>query len=186
MSKQDEEQAAAKQRKLDESFQEQEAAEAGEKAKQMPIWVPGKQEGKAKRQGRATAVAEETSAEGGVRLEDGGRVAEVPNGVLSPSALSEQKTSAGQVPSHLAFVKADAVSSPQDRNDGHMSLELEGPSLSDNMDLFLDSPWSGNGSGDTTHDGPSGSRVPPPCAGCTTLKAELDAVRKELKTTQGM
>ncbi|XP_044278183.1 uncharacterized protein LOC123019407 isoform X2 [Varanus komodoensis] len=100
--------SATKQRKMDSSLEEQEATEAGEKTKQIPAPLPGKQAGKTK----------------------------------------------------------------------------DGPSLSDSMDILLDSPWSGNGSGETTHNGPSGSRMLPPCTSCTVLKAELDAVREELRLTQ--
>ncbi|XP_077193092.1 uncharacterized protein LOC143837315 isoform X2 [Paroedura picta] len=84
----------------------------------------------------------------------------------------------------LAFDKDDTASSPRHRNDSRTSPEADGPSLSDSIDLLLDSPWSGNGSGDTTHEGPSDPRGLPACATCAALKAELDTVREELRITQ--
>ncbi|XP_061452390.1 uncharacterized protein LOC133370290 [Rhineura floridana] len=179
--------ATTKQRKLDNNLEEQ--AEAGVKAKQMPTPAAGKQAGKAKGRGRSVsgcdvAMAEESLDEGKAKMEGSGRVLETLNGVLSSNSLCEQKTSASLGPSRLAFDKDDAVSCPQVGNDGHMSPEVDGPSLSDSIEMLLDSPWSGNGSGDTTHDGPSGSRMLPSCASCAMLKADLDSVHEELRLTQ--
>ncbi|XP_015744243.1 uncharacterized protein LOC103060066 [Python bivittatus] len=179
--------AAAKQMKLDNSIEEQEMAEAGEKAKEMPTSVPGKQAGKAKGRGRSVPgynVAGESQAEGEAKMKGSGRVSEAVNGVLSSSVLREQKVSAGLGSSQLAFDKDATVSSPQPGHDGRGSPDIDRPSLSDSIDILLDSPWSGNGSGDTAHDGPPGSRMQPPCVGCTMLKAELDTVREELRLTQ--
>uniref|UniRef100_A0A8D0BYC9 SCAN box domain-containing protein n=1 Tax=Salvator merianae TaxID=96440 RepID=A0A8D0BYC9_SALMN len=183
--------AAAKQRKLDSNFQEQEMAEAGEKAKQTAVPLAGKQTGKAKGRVKSAPgcgnidVAGESPAEGEARGEVSGRVLEAMNGALPTNAIREQTaSSAGLQPARLAFDKHDPVPCPQHGNEGHMSPEVDGPSLSDSIDMLLDSPWSGNGSGDTNQDGPSASRMLPPCTGCALLKAELDALREELRLTQ--
>ncbi|XP_054855515.1 uncharacterized protein LOC129343364 [Eublepharis macularius] len=180
----EQEDATAKQRKLDRSLEEQETTEAVERANHRPTPVRGKHDGKVKgqeRSGRAAAVAGESPAEGGAKVEGSGRVSDSLNG--ASRALRMRKTPVSLLPSQLTFDKDDAASSPQHRNDSRTSPEADGPSLSDSIDL-LDSPWSGNGSGDTTHDGPSDSRVPPSCADCAVLKAELDTVREELRITQ--
>ncbi|XP_053123841.1 uncharacterized protein LOC128332982 [Hemicordylus capensis] len=191
VSKQDGEcgEAATKQRRQDRSLEEQEATEAGDKAKQTPTPVPGKHAGKARGRGRSMsghtmAVAGESPAEGEAKMKGSGSISETLNGIISSNASCEQKTPTGRGPSRLVFDKEGTVSSPQQRHDGHLSPEADGPSLSDSTDMLLDSPWSGNGSGDVAHNGPSGSRGPPSCAGCTVLKAELDTVREELRVTQ--
>ncbi|XP_034976203.2 uncharacterized protein LOC118087551 isoform X1 [Zootoca vivipara] len=179
--------AATKQRKPNDNSEE--TSEAGEKAKQMPTPAPGKQAGKAKGRGRSVsgcnvAVAVESLVEGEAKMEGSGRVSKALNGVLSSNSSCEQKATAGLGPSQLVFDKDGNASCPQGGNDGHISPEADRPSLSDSIEMLLHSPWSGNGSGDTTHDGPPGSRMLPPCARCTVLKAELDTVREELRLTQ--
>ncbi|KAH0631359.1 hypothetical protein JD844_005657 [Phrynosoma platyrhinos] len=183
------EEAATKQRKLDKNLEDQETVEAGEKVKQIPSSVPGKQSGKPKPRGRPVpgcnaSVTGESYIEGGAKIDGSGRGSEGLNGVLSPNPLNEQKGPAGLGPSRLVFDKVVTVSGSQRGHDGRMSPEVDGPSLSDSIDILLDSPWSGNGSGDTTHDGPSGPRMLPSCASCTMLKAELDTLREELRLTQ--
>lgn len=182
--------ATAKHRKLDNSLEEQEVTEAVERTNHRPTPRPGKRDGKAKGQegsvpGHPLAVAGESRAEGQAKVEGSGRASESLNGVLPCGTLRTGKAPASLAPSQLAFDKDDIVSSPRHRNDSHASPEADGPSLSDSIDLLLDSPWSGNGSGDTTHDGPSDPRVLPTCAACTVLKAELDTIREELRITQG-
>lgn len=175
--------AAAKQMKLNNSIEEQEMAETRKKAKEMPVTVPGKQAGKAKGRGRSVPsynVAGESQTEGEAKTKGSGRVSEAVNGILH-----EQKASASLGSSQLAFDKDATVSSPQPGHDGHGSPDIDRPSFSDSIDILLDSPWSGNGSGDTAQDGGPGSRMLPPCVGCTMLKAELDTVREELQLTQG-
>lgn len=175
--------AAAKQMKLDNSIEEQEMLETGKKPKEMPTSRPGKQAGKAKGRGRSVPsynVAGESQTEGEAKMKSSGRVSEAVNGIKH-----EQKASASLGPSQLAFDKDATVSSPQPGHDGHGSPDIDRPSFSDSIDILLDSPWSGNGSGDTAQDGGPGSRMLPPCVGCTMLKAELDTVREELRLTQG-
>ncbi|XP_042296913.1 uncharacterized protein LOC121916162 isoform X2 [Sceloporus undulatus] len=183
------EEATTKQRKLDKNLEDQETMETGEKLKQIPSSMPGKQSGKPKPRGRPipgcnASVPGESHIEGGTKIDANGRGSEGLNGVLSPDPLNEQKGSAGLGPSRLVFDKVVTVPGSQREHDGHMSPEADGPSLSDSIDILLDSPWSGNGSGDTTHDGPSGPRMLPSCASCTMLKAELDTLREELRLTQ--
>lgn len=162
----------------------------GEKAKPGLAPAPGKQAGESKRQGRSApgreaAVAGEGPAEDTAKAEGSDGVSEALNGMLPSRVSCRQKTSPGLGPSRLALGKGVPVSSPQLRNNGATSSEGGGPSLSDSIDMLLDSPWSGNGIGDAAQDGPAGSRVPSPCAGCAALKAELDTVREELRITQG-
>lgn len=176
--------ATTKQRKLEDSLQAQEMTEAGEKSKQTPSSVPGKKTGKIKGQGRST-FAGQSQVEGRAKMEGRSRVSEVLNGAPSSNTLSSQKALDVLGPSRLAFKKDITASGQQHSNDDQLSPEADGPSLSDSIDILLDSPWSGNGSGDVTHDGPPGSRMLPPCASCTMLKAELDTVREELRLTQG-
>nr|XP_020667520.1 uncharacterized protein LOC110089082 isoform X1 [Pogona vitticeps] len=181
--------AATKQRKLDKSLKEQEMTEAGEKSKQTPNSVPGKQTGKVKGQGRSipgcnATVVGQSQVEGGAKVEGSGRVSEILNGVPSSNTLSSQKALDGLGQSRLALNKDVTASGQQHNNDGQLSPEVDRPSLSDSIDILLDSPWSGNGSVEITHDGPPGSRMLPPCASCTMLKTELDAVREELRLTQ--
>ncbi|KAL7981162.1 hypothetical protein Chor_005396 [Crotalus horridus] len=174
--------AAAKQMKLDNSIEEQEMLETGKKAKEMPTSRPGKQAGKAKGRGRSVPsynVAGESQTEGEAKMKSSSRVSEAVNGIKH-----EQKASASLGPSQLAFDKDATVSSPQPGHDGHGSPDIDRPSFSDSIDILLDSPWSGNGSGDTAQDRGPGSRMLPPCLGCTVLKAELDTVREELRLTQ--
>ncbi|KAK9394582.1 hypothetical protein NXF25_015110 [Crotalus adamanteus] len=174
--------AAAKQMKLDNSIEEQEMLETGKKAKEMPTSRPGKQAGKAKGRGRSVPsynVTGESQTEGDAKMKSSGRVSEAVNGIKH-----EQKASASLGPSQLAFDKDATVSSPQPGHDGHGSPDIDRPSFSDSIDILLDSPWSGNGSGDTAQDRGPGSRMLPPCLGCTVLKAELDTVREELRLTQ--
>ncbi|KAJ6663537.1 hypothetical protein lerEdw1_009616 [Lerista edwardsae] len=181
--------AAAKLRKRDNSVEGPEATETGEKAKPVLIPALGKQAGESKRQGRSlpgcdASAAGERPAEGTAKAKGTDGVSEALNGMLPSRASCRQKTSAGLGPSRLAFGKGGPVSCPQLRNDGPTSSEGDGPSLSDSIDTLLDSPWSGNGSGDAAQDGSAGSRVPSPCADCAVLKAELDTVREELRITQ--
>uniref|UniRef100_A0A8C5SVR8 SCAN box domain-containing protein n=1 Tax=Laticauda laticaudata TaxID=8630 RepID=A0A8C5SVR8_LATLA len=174
--------AAAKQMKLNNSIEEQEVAETRNKAKEMPTSVPGKQAGKAKGRGRSVPsynVAGERQAEGEAKTKSSSRVSEAVNGILH-----EQKASTSLGSSQLAFDKDATVASPQPGHDGHGSPDIDRPSFSDSIDILLDSPWSVNGSGDTAQDGAPGSRMLPPCVGCTVLKAELDTVREELRLTQ--
>ncbi|XP_034279568.1 uncharacterized protein LOC117669331 [Pantherophis guttatus] len=174
--------AAAKQMKLNNSIEEQEMAETRKKAKETPTSGPGKQAGKAKGRGRSVPsynVAGENQAEGEAKMKGSGRVSEAVNGILH-----EQKASASLGSSQLAFDKDATVASPQPGHDGHGSPDIDRPSFSDSIDILLDSPWSGNGSGDTAQDGGAGSRMLPPCVGCTMLKAELDTIREELRLTQ--
>ncbi|XP_003227717.3 uncharacterized protein LOC100552289 isoform X2 [Anolis carolinensis] len=183
------EEASTKQRKLINNVEEQEAMDASEKLKQMPSYVAGKQSGKAKARGRSVpkynaSVTGENQIDGGAKIDGSGRVSEALNGILFPKPLSEQKGPAELGPSRLVFDKVGNVPGSQRENDGHMSPEVDGPSLSGSIDILFDSPWSGNGSGDTTHDGPSDPRMLPSCASCTMLKAELDTIREELRLTQ--
>lgn len=164
--------------------------EAAERTNHRSIPRPGKQDGKAKGnersvQGHRLAMAGEGTVEGQAKVEGSSRASESLNGALPSGMLRTGKTPASLVTSQLAFDKDDAISSPQHRNDSRTSPEADGPSLSDSIELLLDSPWSGNCSGDTTHDGPSDPRVLPSCATCAVLKAELDTVREELRITQG-
>lgn len=175
--------AAAKQMKSNNSLEEQEMAETRKKAKETSTSGPGKQAGKAKGRGRSVPsynVAGENQTEGEAKTKGSSRVSEAVNGILH-----EQKASASLGSSQLAFDKDATVSSPQPGHDGHGSPDIDRPSFSDSIDILLDSPWSGNGSGDTAQDGGPGSRMLPPCVGCTMLKAELDTVREELQLTQG-
>ncbi|KAJ7304132.1 hypothetical protein JRQ81_011659 [Phrynocephalus forsythii] len=163
--------------------------DAAEKSKQTANSLPGKQTGRTKRQGRSlpghsATVAGQSQVEGEAKTEGSGRVSEVMNGVPSSNTLNSQKAPDGLGPSRLAFNKDVTASGQQHSNDDQLSPEADGPSLSDSIDILLDSPWSGNGSGDITHDGPPGSRMLPPCASCNMLKAELDTVREELRLTQ--
>ncbi|XP_013920265.1 PREDICTED: uncharacterized protein LOC106547569 [Thamnophis sirtalis] len=174
--------AAAKQMKLNSSVEEQDMAETRKEAPKTPTSVPGKRAGKAKGRGRSVPsyiAAGESQAEGEAKTKGGGRVSEAANGILH-----EQKASASLGTSQLAFDKDATVSSPQPAHDGHGSPDVDRPSFSDSIDILLDSPWSGNGSGDTAQDGGPGSRMLPRCVGCTMLKAELDTVREELQLTQ--
>ncbi|XP_015277972.1 PREDICTED: uncharacterized protein LOC107119872 [Gekko japonicus] len=176
--------AAAKHRKLDNSLEEQEVTEVVERTNHRPTPRPGKQDGKGQERSVPRHPPAESTAERQAKAEGSGRASDSLNGTLPCGTLRTGKTPASLVPSQLAFDKDDAVCSPRHRNDSRTSPEADGPSLSDSIDLLLDSPWSGNGSGDITHDGPSDPRVPPSCATCTVLKAELDTIREELRITQ--
>ncbi|XP_067399029.1 uncharacterized protein [Emydura macquarii macquarii] len=122
----------------------------------------------------------------------GSSVSEAQNGV-SPMATQlpvthapcEQQMPIGLVPPERTGSKGNRACSPQHRNVGHVSPELDGPSLDDALETSLDSPWDGEGSADRAPEG--GAACPgarPCCLGCTVLRAELDAAREELRITQ--
>uniref|UniRef100_A0A8C8RE53 SCAN box domain-containing protein n=1 Tax=Pelusios castaneus TaxID=367368 RepID=A0A8C8RE53_9SAUR len=100
-------------------------------------------------------------------------------------ASCEQQTPASLVPPERTGSKGNRACSPQHRSAGHISPELDGPSLEDALETSLDSPWDGEGSADRAPEGSVACpEARPRCLGCTVLRAELDAAREELRITQ--
>ncbi|XP_039368249.1 uncharacterized protein LOC120390056 [Mauremys reevesii] len=126
--------------------------------------------------------------QGRATIQGGSSISEAQNGVTQlpvPCAPCEQQTPAGLVRMKCTSSKGDWTCSPQRRSSGRASPGLDGPLIGDVLETSLDSPWDGEGSADRApEDSATCSGARPHCLGCTVLRAELDAVREELRITQ--